>query len=75
MQEAFTIGNVCMVADKKENLPEQSIQVLVFTKIGQELLQLIKQAPEIDYLQLLATKIRCEGVTIKYANILKIEDG
>jgi uncharacterized repeat protein (TIGR03899 family) len=71
---AFTISNICIVADKKENLPEQSIQVLVFTKIGQELLQLIKQEPEIDYLQLLASKIRREGVIIKYGNILKIED-
>jgi uncharacterized repeat protein (TIGR03899 family) len=75
VQTVFTIGNVCIVADKKGNLPEQSIQVLVFTKIGQELLQLIKQTPEIDYLQLLATKIRREGVTVKYANIIKIEDG
>lgn len=75
VQSVFTISNVCIVVDRKENLPEQLLQVLVFTKIGQELLQLIRQEPELDYLQLLATKIRREGVTIKYANILKVEDG
>lgn len=73
VQTVFTISNVCIVVDRKENLPEQQLQVLVFTKIGQELLKLIKQESELDYLQLLATKIRREGVVIKYAKILKIE--
>jgi uncharacterized repeat protein (TIGR03899 family) len=74
-QAVFTISNVCIVVDRKKEMPEQSLPVLVFTKIGQELLQLIKQEPELDYLQLLATKIRREGVTIKYANILNIDNG
>ena len=73
-QSVFTIGKVCIIVERKKNTPEQQLQVLVFTKIGQELLQLIRQESELDYLQLLATKIRREGVVIKYANILKIEN-
>lgn len=74
-QSVFTIGNVCVVAEKEENIPQQQIQVLVFTKIGQELLQLIETKPELDYIQLLASKIRRKGVNVKYANILEIKDG
>ncbi len=71
----FTISKVCIVVEKKEGIPEQMVPVLAFTKIGQELLQLIKQEPELDYLQLFATKIKKEGVTVKYAKILNIVNG
>ncbi len=74
-QAVFRIGNVCVVAEKEENIPQQQIPVLVFTKIGQELLQLIETKPELDYIQLLASKIRRKGVNVKYANILEIKDG
>jgi hypothetical protein len=74
IQTVFTIGNTCIIADRKKGTSEQNLQVLVFTKIGQELLQLINFAPHIDYIQLLASKIRHEGVQIRYANILKVEN-
>jgi uncharacterized repeat protein (TIGR03899 family) len=72
-QSVFKIGNICVVAEKEPNIPQQHIQVLVFTKIGQELLQLIETKPELDYVQLLASKIRRKGVNVKYANILEIK--
>ena len=55
-QTVFQIGNVCVVATKDVNIPQQQIPALVFTKIGQELLQLIETKPEPDYIQLLASK-------------------
>lgn len=73
-QTVFRIGNTCVIAERTKGTPQQNLQVLVFTKIGQELLQLINFAPQLDYLQLLASKIRRDGVQIKYANILKVEN-
>lgn len=75
IQIIFQIGNVCVVANKEANIPQQQVNALVFTKIGQELLQLIETKPELDYIQLLASKIRRKGVNVKYANILEIRDG
>lgn len=71
----FKIGTTCVVADRKKGTPKQAFSVLVFTKIGQELLQLIKYTPELDYVQLLASRIRYEGVTVRYGQILKEEGG
>ena len=75
LQIVFQIGNVCVVANKEINIPQQQVNALVFTKLGQELLQLIETKTELDYIQLLASKIRRKGVTIKYANILDIRHG
>lgn len=74
-QSVFKISNICVVVIKDINIPQQQVPALVFTKIGQELLQLIETKPEFDYIQLLASKIRREGVEVKYANILEIKDG
>lgn len=70
-QMYFVIGNAIVSLEKPANQPEQKLQVLVFTKIGQELLELINATPKLDYIQLLASKIRKEGYSIKYAFILK----
>lgn len=69
-QNVFIIGNAVVVFEKLENKPEQQIPVLVFTKIGQELLKLVKAIPELDYIQLLATKINRINGTIKYGQVL-----
>ena len=74
-QIVFQIGNVCVVANKEAKIPQQQVNALVFTKLGQELLQLIETKTELDYIQLLASKIRRKGVTIKYAMILEIRNG
>ncbi|MEP1096060.1 MAG: DUF2806 domain-containing protein [Cyclobacteriaceae bacterium] len=75
-QLAFVIGNICVIHEKLENKPMQNIQVLAFTKIGQELLELVSSTPEMDYIQLLATKIDRQNGSVKYAMILEqLPDG
>lgn len=72
----FKLGNILVAIKKPTNQPEQQLQVLVFTKIGQELLKLVSDTPDLDYAQLLASKLRKEGFEIKFAYILKeLEDG
>lgn len=65
----FTIGKIGLVAKKLKDTPQQLVDVLVFTKIGQELLQLIETTPNFDYLQLLAAKIKHENMIIRYGKI------
>ena len=69
-QVVFIIGNICVIQEKIENKPEQQLQVLVFTKIGQQLLNLVKTVPELDYIQLLASKLGRQNGTIKFGYIL-----
>ena len=66
----FIIDSTIIVQEKLANKPQQQLQVLVFTKIGQELLQLIKAEPKKEYLQLLATKLDRNNGLIKYAKII-----
>jgi uncharacterized repeat protein (TIGR03899 family) len=75
-QSVFVIGNKIVVLEKLENKPEQQLQILVFTKIGQELLKLVNATTELDYIQLLATKINRLNGTIKYGQVLaKLQNG
>lgn len=67
----FVTGNKIVSLEKPANQPEQQLQVLVFTKIGQELLKLVNSSSNLDYIQLLASKLRKEGYSIKYGIILK----
>jgi hypothetical protein len=70
------IGNIIVTIKKPANRPEQQVQVLVFTKIGQELLKLVSNSPDLDYVQLLSSKLRKDEFEIKYAFILaEHEDG
>jgi uncharacterized repeat protein (TIGR03899 family) len=69
-QILFTIGNTLVVHEKNENRPEQQLQVLVFTKIGQELLKLVQSSPSLDYIQLFASKLDRKNGSIKYARII-----
>ncbi len=68
----FIVGNTIIVQEKIANMPEQQLRVLVFTKIGQELLQLVSIDPPIDYLQLLANKLDRQFGAIKYGTILEL---
>jgi uncharacterized repeat protein (TIGR03899 family) len=65
----FIHNGTIIVQEKLANKPEQQVKILAFTKIGQELLQLIKAEPKKEYLQLLATKLNRNNGLIKYANI------
>lgn len=70
----FILSDICVIVKKEPNLPKQKIPVLAFTKIGEELLQLIETKTELDYIQLLASKIRRDKLSIKYATINYIKD-
>lgn len=70
-QAVFKIGDTVVVAEREKGTPEQTIAVLVFTKIAQELLELLNFSPELDNIQLLASKIRRDGVKIKFAKIIQ----
>lgn len=70
-QSIYIMGNEIVVFEKFENKAEQKLHILVFTKIGQELLKLVKTTPELDYIQLLATKINRVNGSIKYGHILE----
>jgi len=67
----FIIGRTLVVHEKLKEKPEQQLQVLVFTKIGQELLQLVNVSPKKEYLQLLATKLNRQNGLVQYASILE----
>lgn len=71
IQIVFVIGSVCVIQNKLENKPKQQLNVLVFTKIGQELLSLLNTTPELDYIQLLASKLNRQKGSIKYGYILE----
>lgn len=72
----FFIGKTIVLFEKPKNQPKQNLQILVFTKIGQELLKLVSSLVDLDYIQLLASKLRKEDYSLKYAIIQKkLEDG
>lgn len=70
-QVVFIVGNIILIQEKEINKPEQQVQVLVFTKIGQQLLSLVETTPDLDYIQLLATKLNRENGSIKFGYILE----
>ncbi len=69
----YVFGNQLINLEKPKNQPEQQLQVLVFTKIGQELLNLVQSEPaELEYIQLLASKLRKnDEYKLKYGIILR----
>ncbi len=67
----FIVGNYVVLFEKNENRLLQNLHVLVFTKIGQELLALTNFSPDLDYIQLFATKMNRENGNIKYASIIE----
>jgi uncharacterized repeat protein (TIGR03899 family) len=71
IQTFFTCNSTIIIHEKLANKPEQQVPVLAFTKIGQELLQLVKAEPKTEYLQLLATKLNRNNGLLKYGNIIE----
>jgi len=75
-QTYFTNGNMIVQLIKPPNQPEQQLQVLVFTKIGKELLKLLNKSANLDYIKLFASKLRKPDYSLKYGIILKkFKDG
>lgn len=70
-QAVLVTNDTIIIQEKLANKPDQKIDVIVFTKIGKELLQLIKEKTDIDYIQLLATKLDRVNGPIKYAKIIR----
>jgi uncharacterized repeat protein (TIGR03899 family) len=72
-QYVFRVGSTIVVHDKLASKAQKALPILLFTKIGQELLQLIKveAKPKKEYLQLLATKLDRSNGPIKYAEIIE----
>jgi uncharacterized repeat protein (TIGR03899 family) len=70
-QVVFIVGNTIVIQEKEENKPEQQLHVLAFTKIGQQLLDLVQTTPDVDYIQLLATKLNRNNGSIKYGNVFQ----
>lgn len=68
---AFTAGNIILSIDKKENTGDISISLNLFTKSGNELLQLINQAVPFEYLKEFANKTKREGINVQYGYILE----
>ena len=70
-QVIFFLGDTCVIQNKLENKPEQQLEVLAFTKIGQELLNLVNVSPELDYIQLLASKLDRKNGSVQYGKVLE----
>jgi uncharacterized repeat protein (TIGR03899 family) len=70
-QNVFKYNSSIIIQDKLANKPEHQIPILAFTKIGKELLQLVKAEPKKEYLQLFATKLNRNNGSVKYANIIE----
>lgn len=67
----FAIGDTIVIQNKLKNKPDQTLEILMFTNIGAELLQLISVKPKMDFIQLLATKLNRKNGSIKYADIIE----
>jgi len=73
-QSVFIVGNAVVIQEKEANKPQQQLQVLVFTKIGKQLLELVQTTPDIDYIQLLASKLNRNNGPVNFAYILEYLD-
>jgi uncharacterized repeat protein (TIGR03899 family) len=67
----FESGNYLIKALKKANTEENRIEIYRFTKIGEELLNLLKPNPSYDYLKDFYLRIQEFGIDVEYAFISK----
>lgn len=67
----FIIGDTIIMQTKLKKRPTQKFQVLVFTKVGQELLPLVSTHPKIEYVQFLATKLNRQNGLVQYGQIIE----
>ncbi len=66
VQSVFICGNICVLVNRPKGTPEKAIQVIMFTEIGRQLLQLVeKKAPDTKYITKFASPFRQEGVTVQ----------
>jgi hypothetical protein len=67
----FEFGDTIVVVEKQPNTPEQSFSVILFTKIGKELLTLVKSEPDFKYIQLFAKELKTPTTSLKYGKIIE----
>ena len=67
----FQFGDTLVAVEKNANSPTQNISIILFTKIGKELLNLIEAKPEFLYIQLFAKELKNEATQVKYGKILE----
>lgn len=60
---------------RSENTPKQAIQILVFTKTGNELSNLIQQVPNEEYMRKVCSSFKHQSVKIQYGDIVNYADG
>ncbi len=66
----FESGRYIIKVLKKANTPENGIEILRFTKIGEELLKLLAPDPLEDYIKDFCLRLEEFGLEVKYAFIL-----
>ena len=71
----FVAGNIILPTKIKANTPTLQMPVHVFSNSGNELLQLTKSTPSMEYLTYFANSIKNENVDVKYAYILNLDKG
>jgi uncharacterized repeat protein (TIGR03899 family) len=71
----FVLGQTCVILKREEPLQPLTFKILAFTKMGHELIKLTAgNKPELDYIQLLASKIKQTNNKVSYGSILS-DDG
>jgi uncharacterized repeat protein (TIGR03899 family) len=70
----FIYGNKVISIQRMENTPEQSIQVLMFTKAGIELSKLINQEINIKYIEEICSRFKHPNVNIQFGDLVTLPD-
>jgi len=72
MREVFTCGSTCVLLDRPAGTPEQPLDVIAFTEIGKELLQLVERTPiDPQYIEVFARPFQHPGVVVKSGTIVQ----
>ena len=70
--QALEYGEKAIILWREANVPEQKLNVLVFTKIGLELSKLIPQSFNLNYTELICSNFKHQNVVIEYGDFIKL---
>lgn len=71
-QTNFSCGNTCVFISQPKETPKQEIQIIAFTEIGRQLLQLVeKKTADPKYLNKFASLFKYEGVSVQAGLIIE----
>lgn len=68
----MTSGNILLVTKKRAGTAIVNVDIYAFSKSGIELLKLLKPTVQMTYLSNLSKSLIDSGITVQYANILKV---